>query len=169
MQLEGFFLATANISAVLIGFVTAFLTFVMTGRTTDKPDRMHSRSLLTSSYVLLFVPFVPIAASAYGASDEDALFAFHMAGLCAILCTGAVMTWFFSRMTRAEMKQAGITHNIVSFGTGIAAVGFFLAGALGYAPAGNAVMAVAIMLLLSATALFTFAAQQMRLFEWREP
>lgn len=169
MQLEGFFLATVNISVVLIGFVTVFLTFVMNGRETNRPDRMHSRSLLTSSYSLLLVPFVPIAAKAYGANEATALFAFHVAGFCAVLGTGAVMMWFFFRLTRAEMKQAGVIHNVVSFATGAAAAGFFLAGARGHAPAGNAVMAVVVMLLLSATALFSFAAQQMRLFEWRNP
>ena len=98
MELEAFFLTTAEISVVLIGFVTIFLTFVMSGREIGKADRMHSRALLTGAYPFLFVPFVPIAARAYGASEATALFSFHLAGVVASIMIGIVMTgkigWF---------------------------------------------------------------------------
>ncbi len=45
MELEAFFPTTAGIAVVLIGFVTVFLTFVMSGKSTNKADRMHSRAL----------------------------------------------------------------------------------------------------------------------------
>ena len=169
MDLEAFFLTTAEISVVLIGFVTVFLTVVMGGREAGKPDRMHSRALLTAAYPLLFVPLVPIAADAYGASEATALFAFHIAGAATSTCIGVVMTWFYSRLSWPEIKEVGLVHTAVSFGTGYAAGGFFFAGALGYAPQGNAVVAVIFSFLLTGTALFSFAAQQMRLFEWRRP
>ncbi len=169
MQLESFFLTTAEISVVLIGFVTVFLTFVMSGKQTSKADRMHSRALLSSAYPLLVIPFIPVAAFAYGASDETALFAFHLAGLIASAAVGAVITWFFSRLTWAEVKEVGMVHNAVSFVTGWAAGGFFFAGTLGFAPAGNAVVAVILTFIMTATALFSFTAQQMKLFDWYSP
>lgn len=169
MQLESFFLSTAEIAVVLIGFVTIFLTWVMSGRTTSMADRMHSRTLLTAAYPLLFVPFVPIAATAYGASEATALFAFHLAGFVASVGLGAVIHWFYFRLTLAEVKEVGWIHTVVSFSLGWSASFAFLAGLLGYAPAGNAVVAVILTFLLIGTALFSFAAQQMRLFDWRNP
>lgn len=169
MQLEAFFLTTAEISVVLIGFVTIFLTFVMSGREIGEADRMHSRALLSAAYPLLFIPFVPIAAYAYGASEAVALFAFHLAGFAASLCIGVVMTGFYLRLTWAEVRQVGWVHTVVSFALGWGAGGFFFAGALGHAPAGNAVVAVILTFLLTGTALFSFAAQQMKLFDWRAP
>ncbi len=169
MKLESFFLTTAEISVVLIGFVTVFLTFVVGGRDVGKADRMHSRSLLASSYPMLFVPLVPIAASAYGAAESTALFTFHVAGLAASGSIGIVMHWFYSRLSRAEVSEVGWIHTVVSFGTGYAAGAFFLAGALGFAPYGNAVVAVILSFLLPGTALFSFAAQQMGLFDWKHP
>ena len=79
MELEAFILTTAEISVVLIGFVTIVLTFVMKGREIGKADRRHSRAVMSGAYPLLFVPFVPIAANAYGASEATALFCFHLA------------------------------------------------------------------------------------------
>ena len=169
MKLEQFFLTTAEISVVLIGFVTVFLTFVVGGRDVGKADRMHSRSLLASAYPMLFVPLVPIAAMGYGASEATALFTFHVAGLAASASIGMVMHWFYSRLTWAEVRDVGWVHTIISFGTGYTAAGFFLAGALGYAPEGNAVMGVILSFLLAGTALFSFAAQQMNLFNWKQP
>lgn len=169
MELESFFLTTAEIAVVLIGFVTIFLTYVMSGREIGKADRMHSRALLTGAYPLLFVPFVPIAASAYGASEATALFAFHLAGFLANLGLGAVIHWFYSRLSWAEIREVGWLHTVVSFSLGWGAGGFFIAGALGYAPAGNAVVAVILSFLLTGTALFSFAAQQMKLFDWNNP
>ena len=169
MELEAFFLTTAEISVVLIGFVTIFLTYVMSGRAIGKADRMHSRALLTGAYPLLFVPFVPIAAGAYGASEATALFSFHLAGFFANLGLGVVIHWFYSRLSWAEIREVGWLHTVVSFTLGWGAGGFFLAGMLGYAPEGNAVVAVILSFLLTGTALFSFAAQQMKLFDWRNP
>lgn len=169
MELEAFFLTTAEISVVLIGFVTIFLTFVMSGREIGKADRMHSRALLTGAYPLLFVPFVPIAANAYGASEATALFSFHLAGVLASVMIGAVMMGFYSRLNWADIEEVGWIHSVVSFSLGWGAWGFFLAGTLGYAPAGNAVVAVILTFLLTGTALFSFAAQQMKLFDWNNP
>ncbi|NVE94113.1 hypothetical protein [Altererythrobacter lutimaris] len=169
MALEAFFRTTAEISVVLIGFVTIFLTFVMSGKETSKADRMHSRALLITAFPLMVMPFIPIAAIAYGASEETALFAFHLSGVIATVAIGIVIYWFFLRMTWAEIKEVGMVHNVVSGITGWGAGGFFLAGALGYAPAGNAVTAVILAFLMTGTALFSFAAQQMRLFDWKNP
>ncbi|MFN2100344.1 hypothetical protein [Altererythrobacter sp. MF3-039] len=169
MELEAFFLTTAEISVVLIGFVTIFLTFVMSGREIGKADRMHSRALLTGAYPLLFVPFVPIAANAYGVSEATTLFSFHLAGVLASVMIGVVMMGFYSRLSWADVKEVGWIHTVVSFALGWGAWGFFLAGMLGYAPAGNAVVAVILSFLLTGTALFSFAAQQMKLFDWNNP
>lgn len=130
---------------------------------------MHSRALLCASYPMLFVPFVPIAANAYGASEASALFAFHLAGFLASTGLGTVIHWFYSRLSWAEIKEVGLLHSAVSMALGWGAAGFFLAGALGYAPAGNAVVAVILTFLLVGTALFSFAAQQMKLFDWNNP
>ena len=159
MELEAFFLTAAEISVVLIGFVTIFLTFVMSGREIGKADRMHSRALLTGAYPLLFVPFVSVAANAYGASEATALLSFHLAGGLASVMIGIVMTGFYSRLSRAEVREVGWLYTLVSFTLGWGAGGFFWADALGYAPAGNAVVAVILSFLLTGTVLFSFAAQ----------
>ncbi len=169
MELEAFFLTTAEISVVLIGFVTVFLTFLIGGNDVGKADRMHSRALLTSAYPMLFVPLVPLAAIGYGASEATALFAFHVTGMVISSGIGIVMHWFYTRLTLAEVREVGWLHTIVSFGLGYGAAGFFLAGALGYAPQGNAVVAVIFSFLLPGTALFSFAAQRMGLFNWNQP
>lgn len=169
MELEPFFLTTAEISVVLIGFVTVFLTFLIGGSDVGKADRMHSRALLSSAYPMLFVPLVPIAAIGYGATESSALFAFHLTGVVVSSGIGLVMHWFYSRLTWAEIREVGWVHTAVSFGLGYGAAGFFFAGALGYAPEGNAVVAVILSFLLPGTALFSFAAQRMELFNWKQP
>ncbi|MEL6874184.1 MAG: hypothetical protein AAGM33_01790 [Pseudomonadota bacterium] len=169
MELEPFFLTTAEISVVLIGFVTVFLTFLIGGNDVGKADRMHSRALLTSAYPMLFVPLVPLAAMSYGASEATALFTFHVTGVVISSGIGMVMHWFYSRLTWAELSEVGWLHTVVSFGLGYGAAGFFFAGALGYAPHGNAVVAVILSFLLPGTALFSFAAQRMGLFNWTRP
>lgn len=45
MGLKAFFLTTAEIAVVLIGFVTVFLSFVMSGKSTNQADRMRNRAL----------------------------------------------------------------------------------------------------------------------------
>ena len=169
MQLESFFLTTAEIAVVLIGFVTVFLTFVMGGREVGMADRMHSRSLLIGSYPMLIVPLIPIAAMHYGASEQQALFAFHLAGAATMTLVGLTMGLFYLRVGAANWRAIGTVHNVTSWSAGTLSSAVFAAGALGYAPAGNAVVAVILVFLMSATALFSFAAQQMHLFDWKNP
>ena len=80
-----------------------------------------------------------------------------------------MINWFYSRLSWADLKEVGLLHSAVSMALGWGAALFFLAGTLGYALAGNAVVAVILTFLLVGTALFSFAAQQMKLFDWRKP
>ena len=126
MELEAFFLTAAEISVVLIGFVTIFLTFVMSGREIGKADRMHSRALLTGAYPLLFVPFVPVAANAYGASEATALLSFHLAGGLASVMIGIVMKGFYSRLEPGRSQGSRLDIHLGVIHTGLGCRGFFL-------------------------------------------
>ena len=169
MQYQSVLLTTIEISVVFFGFIIVFLTFVMGGKDQRKADRMHSRALLTAAFPLLVVPFIPLVVDAYGGSEAMAWRAFHIGGVIAGMITGTIMTWFYLKLNREELKEVGYLHTVVSFGMGTIATGFFWAGMFGYAPAGNALAGILCMLILTATSLLSFAAQQMSLFDWRNP
>jgi hypothetical protein len=169
MQYQSVLLTTIELAAVFFGFIIVFLTFVMGGKGRGKADRMHSRALLTTAFPLLIIPFIPFVVDAYGGSEAMAWRAFHFGGFLAVNVQGAVMTWFYLKLNREELKEVGYLHTFVSFAMGITAGGFFLAGALGYAPAGNALAGILCLLVLTSTSLLSFAVQHLSLFEWRNP
>jgi hypothetical protein len=169
MQYQSVLLTTIEISVVFFGFIIVFLTFVMGGKDQRKADRMHSRALLVGAFPLLVIPFIPLVVDAYGGSEAMAWRAFHIGGFLLVNIAGAIMLWFYLKLNREEVKEVGYLHSVVSWGSAIAAIGFFSAGMLGYAPAGNALAAILCILILTATSLLSFAAQQMSLFDWRNP
>jgi hypothetical protein len=73
------------------------------------------------------------------------------------------------KLSREELREVGYLHSVVSFSMAATGTGFFWAGMLGYAPAGNALAAILCTLILTATSLFSFAAQHLSLFNWRNP
>jgi hypothetical protein len=169
MEYQAVLLTTIEVTAVFIGFIVIFLTFVMGGQDRGKADRMHARALMTAAYPLVFLPLVPLIFHAYGWSEAAAWRMFNIAGATAGLANGAVMSWFYSRLNREELREVGHVHSVTSFGTGFTSFGFFLAGALGYAPIGNALAGIFFLFILITTSLFSFAAQQMKLFDFRNP
>ena len=169
MKHQAVLLTTVEVAAVFIGFIVVFLTFVMGGQDRGKADRMHARALLTAALPLLPLPLIPLIVDAYGGSEMVAWRLFHIAGLIAASVVGTIMTWFFWNLTPEERNEVGYLHYTISVSLGMMAAGFFVAGAIGCAPAANALSAILCLFVYTATALFSFAAQHMSLFDWRNP
>jgi hypothetical protein len=169
MQYQSILLTTIEISVVFFGFIIVFLTFLIGGKDQRKADRMHGRALLVGAFPLLIIPFIPLVVDAYGGSEAMAWRAFHIGGFLLGSIASAIMLWFYLQLNREELKEVGYLHSVVSWGTVSAGFGFLSAGMLGYAPAGNALAAILCFLILTATSLLSFAAQQMSLFNWRNP
>ena len=156
MKHQAVLLTTVEVAAVFIGFIVVFLTFVMGGQDRGKADRMHARALLTAALPLLLLPLIPLIVAAYGGSEAIAWRIFHITGIIGGGIVWTIMTWFFWNLAPEERKEVGYLHYAVSVALGMMATGFLVAGAIGLAPAANALSAILCLFVYTATALFSF-------------
>ena len=129
---------------------------------------MHARVLLLFSTTMGILPFVPLVGHAAGYEEEAAWRMLGMIGMFSMLTLALVVTWFFIRLNKAELVETGVAHSVFSYTVATVSLVFFITGAFGSQPAASGIAALVTLYLLVVAAVFSFASQQLELFQWRE-
>ena len=149
MQHEALLIGLSQLGAVFAGFIAIALAFSQREEKMDAGDSLRTRSILQSSFCVIFGPLMPLVLHAMEFDEALIWPASGAAGLVlvAVLISGNIH--FQIKMTAAERRAAGLSVTLVPWL--IAAIGISILAwvTFGDAGAGPYILAVAVALIIA--------------------